>query len=393
MTVSKYCNHIARTSALGLGLIIAACMPSEYAYMASSPEQVEAWLQECEGNENDYVRKERFCDLAIKSGFASEADYVFAVRSRANVNFRQQQYGVALQDYNEAIKLGQDGDIYGDRAYVRAMLDDLEGARSDDQRAYRETGEQDFVDELAIVEHAYATSRYSTFYYRGFHCLAVQVDSVAHQPNEILVHVGLFDEYGMLYSKKYPDGREYYPNVTAGTGATSQEETGIVLNDAHEFSLVVSMWEHDDGGPWVDAAVFWGSTLGQAALTRSTISVAGRAVPYNRPTDGTSGAGVTSGIEAAVSSRIKSIAGTENDPIGTKYFHGLRAKDYVDSRSQSEFLMPFHFNTWHQQSGANCRAYFEFKPYYTDDIEDVNGDMITFELNNIRQVLRAEIGT
>ena len=60
---------VAALSACGGGL-----MPSEYAYLNTTPDTVESWLGECEGNDNDMLRKARYCELADKSIGAGDAD-------------------------------------------------------------------------------------------------------------------------------------------------------------------------------------------------------------------------------------------------------------------------------------------------------------------------------
>ncbi len=76
-----------------------------------------------------------------------------SLEAAARLYAAKHAYGLALANYNAAIRLGSAGpEIFNDRCYVRAVLDDLAGAAQDCDEALRlDPGSSDALDSRGFV--------------------------------------------------------------------------------------------------------------------------------------------------------------------------------------------------------------------------------------------------
>ena len=347
--------------------LVAGCaggglMPSEYAYLNATPETVELWLEECGVNDNDLPRKQRFCELAERSIDTSHRDYGYVRANLGNVFFHSDRWADADAAYTDAIAAGVAPHNYASRAEMRLKLGRFDAARQDFQAAYDGTGEERYLEDIAWLDYALEAAYSYDVFLTGFSCLHVQGDSVFYPANEVAIHVVAADGYFSSATALPLNGRGYQ-GVDAGHVQRLRE--WVFNADAFlPFTLSVMMYEVDDGGPLVDAAVMYGSMLAMgAAGARSGGSAGGgrylKTMPAGKPrgADAT-GSPSPSPVHDAVGNALKSAFGTANDYMGGHDFTNMVATMIMESQPRTENGISFDFKSSHRRGGADCSAYF-----------------------------------
>jgi len=344
-------------------LVLTACMPSQYAYLAETPEKVEQWLQECEGNNNDLPRKKRFCDLAIQSQNTSDSDYLFAVQTRGNIFYRQGDFEAAIQDYTEAIRFGADGDAYGNRAYAYEELGDYARARNDYLKANALTDDREYLRELEAMEaelrDAEQARRRFSINFVGFSCPRVQKDSIAYPANEIIIQTVVSDGSGDAVVFDLPGNKRHYDGVKRGHRFHSRP-IPVYQGGPGPVTLSVVMWEYDDGGQAIDFSIFLATAAASARGGKAGTSTiyGGKKIPAPR---NISGGGSEKSVDRSVVGAIKSVFGTNNDHVGTHHITGIDLAAYTEAKTQNQSGFQYHLQTRHRRGGADCRVYFQFQ--------------------------------
>ena len=351
--------------------LVSACMPSQYAALAATPESFDKWYEAC-ANEADPMRRARFCDLAAESGYANDDEYIWALESAGNAYYEQSKYTEAGTAYQSAIKAGATGDVYGNMAYTLERLRDFEGALDYYSQAYRQTNDAEYLNEAGLLEEAMRTATFYYIVFEGFACSAVQTDSVLYPANEVIIQVYTADTEGYAGVVQLPIRNRYFGNVKAGYNSQRLKQNVIRENvffasAVSPTTLSVTMWEYDDGGPMVDGAVMFAELL---ALKKAAPNVGARSITGAKvslpPGQATSASPSPSPVHNIVSSAIKGVLGTSNDFMGTDDVMGIVAADLWEAGPKSEKGFTYHLKTRHRAKGANCAAYFSINPHAED---------------------------
>lgn len=366
---------LAQWSALvGSMVIPAACMPSQYAYIAATPEKVDIWMDECVGNNNDYVAKARYCDLVIQSNeHVSDTEYARAVAERGIIYYEQAQYREAVQSFTEAIEFDANkASYYENRAYAYEMLDEINRADADLASAERISNDPRYREiREAVITQAEMREREQRQFiisYEGFSCRRIQKDSIIYPANEVKIQTFVYSAENAdgAYAVDLPSASGSFGNVNPGHRDTRQNGP-IWQGGIEPVHLSVVMWEHDNGGPIVDLAAF---VLTEAALAY----VGAKAVPTTMkfrniyrggmiktkvPSQGTSKGGFSPGvIDGAVGGVLKSAFGTDNDHMGTFHYYNIEPDFVAEQEYQRSNNFVYHIKTNHKAGGADCDVYF-----------------------------------
>ncbi len=344
-----------------LGLM-AACMPSQYAYLSQDPDKHADWIAQCDGGATDPIERARYCDLVAKSDLTSDSDYLWAIQSAGNAYYEQGNYEAALAAYQEAVNNGATGDAYGNLAYAHEKLGNFEEAIENYQIAFQQTQDGEYVEEAGLLDEAMLAASDYDITFNGFFCNAVQDDSFAHKPNEVVIQVISQDVVGEGGVVQLPRGGGYYENVKAG----SKRGGGDVVFYPDPFApatLTVVMWEHDKGGPMVDAAVMYGSMFAAGAVggkvSKRLGSTGGTRVPNKLPPGQfEQGSPSPTGVHNVISSSIKGLLGTSNDFMGRDDVMNIVAADIYETDHKRENGIYYHFKTRHRAGGSDCSVYF-----------------------------------
>lgn len=345
----------------GVSVLVAGCMPSEYAYLKATPEKHSEWMNGCE-NDPDLLARARFCDLVAKSDLTNENDYLWALQSAGNAYYEQGNYQAALDAYQAAVNGGETGDVYGNLAYAHEKLGNFEEAIENYQIAFKQTRDGDYLTEAGLLDEAMLAASDYNITFNGFFCNAVQEDSRLHQANEVVIQFISQDVLGEGGAIQLPRGGKYYENVKAGT----KRGGGDVVFYPDPFApatLSVVMWEHDTGGPMVDAAVMYGSMFAAGAaggkVSQKLGSTAGTRVPAKLPPGQfEQGSPSPTNVHNTVSSFIKDILGTSNDFMGRDDVMNIIAADIYETDHKRENEIYYHFKTRHRAGGSDCSVYF-----------------------------------
>lgn len=334
-------------------------IPSEYAYLNTTPEKLELWLEECGLNEKDLPRKQRFCELAVRSIDRTHADYAYVMGNLGNVSFRSGRWADADAAYSEAIKAGRGKHIYASRAEMRVKLGRFEDARRDFRAAYNETGQDRYLEDIQWLDYALEAAYSYEVFLTGFACREVQKDSFLYPASEISIHVIASDGFSSN-AVALPRSRNAFPDVDPGHVQRLNER--VFTADAFApFTLSVQMFEVDDGGPLVDVAVMYGMMLATASAGGK--GGGGRylsgSVPTNMP-EGASTPGSPSAdpVQDAVAGALKSAFGTANDYMGGHDFMNMVATSVMSKNPGTEHGINYDFKSTHRRGGADCSAYF-----------------------------------
>lgn len=355
---------IVRTHGFWFGLaclgLTTACMPSQHAHLNATPQTHDEWIKACEGGERDPIARARYCDLVAKSDLTSENDYLWAIQSAGNAYYEQGAYAAALSAYQEAVDNGAGGDAYGNLAYAHEKLGNFDAAIENYEIAFRETRDGDYMNELGVLEEGMTAASYYYFNFQGFTCKSVQKDSVLHPANEVIVQVVTQDVLGEIAAIQLPKNNEYYSNVKAGFNNNRTVSERVFFAEAFApATMTVVMWEHDDGGPLIDAAVMYAPLFAAGRAANAT----GARTPHNikmrmPPAQSTGASPKPTGVLNIVSQAAKSALGTSHDFMGSDSVQQIVAAELKEAGTKSENGFTYHFKTHHRRSGANCTAYF-----------------------------------
>ncbi|WP_300395991.1 hypothetical protein [Henriciella sp.] len=363
----KYSTALLATAAVStLGACEGTLMPSEYAYLNTTPQMVEQWLAECEGNETDMLRKARHCELAEKSIEPGDPDYGFVKGNLGYLYYKQEHWGEAERAYSDAIAAGAGGEMYGNRGLARSQLGAFDAAMQDYRTAYEQTGDAYWQEEMQWLDYALADAIEYRVFYTGFGCRRVQDDSVFDAPNEVSIHLVAADALSSTATS--PDPPKGFQNVTAGTFRAGERDV-ITVGALQPFTLSVMMWEIDDGGDAIDLTVMYGQMLASGGRGRD-VRYAGRTVNVAKPEGGSSPSPTP--VHNAISSTLKSAFGTENDYMGGFDFTDMVASEIAMLQPRVERGIPYHFKSDHRQGGADCSAYFVVREIPMSDESYIN---------------------
>ena len=366
---------ILRWSALACSAsVLTACMPSQYAYIAATPEKVALWMDECTGNNNNIPSKQRHCDLVVQSNeHVTDKEYARAVSELGIIYYEQGQYSDAVGNFSEAIKFDpNEARHYENRAYAYEMLDEIGLADADLASAERISNDPRYSEiRNAVITQAEMRDREQRQFvisYEGFSCRRIQKDSILYPANEVKIQTFVYsaDQADGAYAVDLPSANGSFGNVNPGHRDTRQNGP-IWQGGIDPVHLSVVMWEHDDGGPIIDIAAF--------ALTEAAMAYVGaKAVPTtmkvrniyrggmiktNMPSQGTSKGGFSPGlIDGAVGSVLKSAFGTDNDHMGTYHYYNIEPDYLAEQAYQRSNDFVYHIKTNHKHGGADCDVYF-----------------------------------
>lgn len=351
-----------------LTLATAGCMPSEFAYLAETPEKLQDWLEGCHGNNDNWPAKERYCDLAIRSENTTDTEYADALAARGTLYYEQGRYRDAVADLSEAIRFDPNvPQFYENRAYAYEMLDDVGRARADLAAAERLTGDRRYGDVSRDIERdrqARANARRQfVMTYQGFWCGRIQKDSVFYPANEIKIQTFVYEDgAGTAYAVDLPSSKGSFGGVKAGH-RDNREAGAIWMGGIAPVNLSVVMWEHDDGGPVVDIVAYAAVTAAMAYAGRNSGGkpniYRGGTVGGPNPKGSSSDTEFQPGlIDGAVGSVLKSAFGTDNDLVGVAHVRGIDLARLAGRAPVSEHGIRHHIATRHRRGGANCKAYF-----------------------------------
>lgn len=363
-------QHACKVSLLAAAALGAsACMPSEFAYLAETPEKLSLWIDECGGNETNIPAKERYCELVTRSDGARDREYAYAQGELGIIYYEQGRYREAVSALSEAIEFDPTVPQYFEnRAYAYEMLDQFGRSRSDLEAAQRLTNDPNYgriADDIdQDARDRYNASREFTLNYEGFLCDRVQEDSILYPANEIKIQTLVYEPGDDLaYSVDLPE-RGSFGGVDPGH--RDNRQSGAIWQGGIEpINLSVVMWEHDDGGPVVDWASY---IVVNAALAYATRGVAqkpniyrGGYIAAGNPR-GAPQSGFTPGlIDGAVSGVLKSALGTDNDHVGTAHIRNVHPADYADAPLHEERGFYHHLSTVHRRGGAFCKVFFSIE--------------------------------
>ena len=373
--IKSYPLKALQWSALGgCAFALTSCMPSQYAYIAATPEKAALWMDECVGNNNDYLAKQRYCDLVIQSNeHVSDQEYARAVSERGIIYYEQGQYQAAVVDFTEAIAFEPRKAMhYENRAYAYEMLDEIGRAEADLATAERISNDPRYREiREAVVTQAEMREREQRQFiisYEGFSCRRIQYDGPIYPANEVKIQTFVYsaDNADGAYAVDLPSANSSFGNVNAGHRDTRQNGP-IWQGGIEPVHLSVVMWEHDDGGPIIDVAAF---VLTEAAMAY----VGAKAVPSTMkfrniyrggmiktraPSQGSSNGGFSPGlIDGAVGGVLKSAFGTDNDHMGTYHYYNLEPDFLSEQAYQRSNDFVYHIKTNHKHDGADCDVYF-----------------------------------
>ena len=397
----------ARTIWLAAGAItvLGGCaggglLPSEYAYLNTTPEQAEQWIDECEGNENDAVRKLRHCELAIKwieREAPGHPDYGFVLVSAGNLYFEQARWLDAERVYSDAIDAGEPGLGHGNRGYVYEQLGRWEEAYADFDAAYQASGDRTYLEDAVVLDYALDAARLFDVYYTGFACRAVGADSFLNPDAEIAVHVVAADA---TYAKAthFPQNSASYKGVRNGHVHRGQGLRVFNAIGLEPFTLSVMMWEVDNGSNAVDVAVFYGSMLAgkkavpstgarlgpRSAGTMRSGQADGRVAVKNPAPQYETTSPSPGPIHDAIASPLKSFFGTEPDYLGGHDFTNLIGADIMESEAKVENGIYYDFKSSHRRGGFDCSAYFVLEEFEQDEADYVDAVNWVIDGNDIR---------
>lgn len=356
---------IAKHARFGLGLVcstfLVSCMPSEYAYLNTSAEKHEDWIAACDGGQADPMARARYCDLVSKSEFVNENDYLWSLQAAGNAYYELSNYSEALARYQEAANNGATGDIYGNLAYAHEKLGDFETAFEHYRTAFQQTGDGNYMNEAGLLEEAMLWASDYRIVFNGFHCGVVKRDDAVNAPSEVYIHVVSQDVLGEGGLFHLPAPGQTYNNVRAGYNSSRAivggEQTVFYPDPFAPATLSVAMWEYDNGGPMVDAAV---------DLVPSLIGKGGKAkpnkitrAPVRRPPSQSShDSNSPSGVIGDVTNFLKGALGTHNDFMGSDEVTNIVAADLHLTPHKQEHGIPHHFKTRHRANGFDCSVYF-----------------------------------
>ncbi|MEO1187570.1 MAG: tetratricopeptide repeat protein, partial [Pseudomonadota bacterium] len=262
--------------------LLAACMPSEYAYLNTTAEKHDEWVAACDGGERDPLPRARYCDLVSKSEFVTESDYLWSLLAAGNAYYEQSDYAQALARYQQAVDNGATGDAYGNLAYAHEKLGNFETALDLYGTAFQQTGDGNYMSEAGLLEEAVLAAADYRVVFNGFYCGVVKRDDALNAPSEVYIHVVSQDVLGEGGLFHLPAPGKTYNNVRAGYNSSraivGAEETVFYPDPFAPATLSVAMWEYDNGGPMIDAAVDLAPALmgraGKATpnkITRTTV--------------------------------------------------------------------------------------------------------------------------
>lgn len=351
----------AMTAWLATGCAGGGLMPSQSAYLNATPETVEVWLVECGRNDGDIPRKQRFCELAERSIDPAHADYGYVMGNLGNAFYRSGRWADAEKAYTRAIQAGKGLPNHANRAEMRLKLGRFAEARQDFQAAYDKTGETRYLEDIEWLDYALEAAYTYDVYLTGFSCRDIQKDSLLYPANEISIHVIAADGY-FSSAVALPLHGGAYQDVNRGHVQRLNER--VFNADAFDpFTLSVQMFEVDDGGPLVDAAVMYGSMLASGAAAARGMSGAGSArylshgsLPTKMPRGPSSPS--PSLVHEAVGSALKSAFGTANDHMGGHDFTNMVATSLMEAPLRSDSGITYHFKSSHRRGGADCSVYF-----------------------------------
>lgn len=383
---SKVASLAALAALLVTGCASGGLMPSEFAYLNAAPETVELWLEECGRNDRDIPRKQRFCELAERSIDQKHADYGYVMGNLGNAFYRSGRWADADAAYTRAINAGKGVPNHANRAEIRLKLGRFAEARQDFQAAYNKTGETRYLEDIDWLEYALDAAHSYDVYLTGFTCRDIQKDSILYPANEISIHVIAADGH-FSSAVALPLRGGAYPDVNRGHVQRLNER--VFNADAFApFTLSVQMFEVDDGGPLVDAAVMYGSMLATGAAAAKGMSGAGSgrylshgSLPTKMPKGAPSVASPSpSLIHEAVGSALKSAFGTANDHMGGHDFTNMVATSMVEANPRTEQGINYHFKSTHRRGGADCSVYFLIDQHpmrteqYVEAVNRIMGD-------------------
>ena len=358
-------------------------LPSSSAWMASTPEKAVRWLNECEGNRNDMLRKEAFCTQAIKSQDVFDLDRSFAYTMRGTARYTSASSSnadwdwaaatirSAIDDFNAALRITPDNPVaLENRGNAYLVLGEQRRAEADYRRVAQLTGNRGpseyarwWQAERERLWREWEASRRWAISYEGIWCGTVQADSIFNQENEIRVQIMVHGDGVQLAGAEKPSSDATYWGATAGYRST-RGAGDIWIGPAQDVDLSVVMWEHDNGGPMVDFASFAAVNIAFAYFGAQS----GGAKGYNPggaggPLGASDLAQAIAGdaIDDVVSSILKDAFGTHNDHMGTYHWTDLNVDDWAASSTKTENGFTYHIYTEHLKHGANCRTYYRFR--------------------------------
>ncbi|MEM7638701.1 MAG: tetratricopeptide repeat protein [Pseudomonadota bacterium] len=357
----------SRTASIGLSVgiagLLASCMPSEYAYLNTSAEKHETWVAACDGGEPDPLVRARYCDLVSKSEFVTDSDYLWALQSAGNAYYEQSDYEQALTRYQQAVDNGASGDAYGNLAYAHEKLGNFETAIELYQVAFQETNDGEYMREAGLLDEALLAGADYEVWFNGFYCGTVKSDEGLHKPSEVYIQVVSQDVVGEggVFHLPYPD--ETYNNVRAGYNSTRAIQGGgqqIVFYPGPfvPATLSVAMWEYDNGGPMIDAAVELAPALIGARGGSGKPNVITKTRVSSPPGQRVQNSSSPSGLIGRLTEGLKQRLGTHNDFMGSGEVTNIVAADLYETAHLKENGIPHHFKTRHRANGFDCTVYF-----------------------------------
>lgn len=356
-----------KSGLLGLSIlcagVLAACMPSEYAYLNTTAEKHETWVTACDNGEPDPLARARYCDLVWKSEFVTESDYLWALQSAGNAYYEQSDYEQALARYQEAVDNGATGDAYGRLAYAHEKLGNFETALELYKVAFQDTNDGEYMREAGLLYEAQMAAMDYEVWFMGFYCGTVKADDSLHPPSEVYIQIVAQDAAGNGSVVHLPSPGKTYNNVRAGYKSISAIQGGgqEVIFYPEPFApttLSVAMWEYDNGGPMIEAAVELAPALIMSRGKSSTPNKITRRPVSSPPKQSTQTSSSSTSLFGSITEGLKRQFGTYNDFMGSEELSNIVAAELYETPHQRESDFVYHFKTRHRASGFDCTAYF-----------------------------------
>ncbi len=339
-----------------------------------SEENADNSYDSCMQDGGNYRSKLIDCNIALHSGF-------FAGEDLANIHFMKgihfqngREHRKAINAFNDAVEINpNDAEAYYFRGVSSEALGNLEVAQQDFDivlqfkqnnefsRAARDAY-WDIEDQLRYEERM--RNQPVALVYKGMWCPRVQVDSLIYPANEIHIDTIVTDYNGHHSKKAFPSRSKVYENIKKGS--TRRANVVIWQGTPQPLTLQVTVWEVDNGGPFVEnltkVAVDFALTRGTKTMSKYAVRKGANAMAAKAGRQAANQAikkvDLTNQLSGHISSLPKALVGANNDPVGAIGIANLMPDAYSTSQEKG---FRYSFKTVHRRGGADCRVYFEFR--------------------------------